>query len=161
MLSVTFDLFPFEGFPVAREGLVLDAGVAAVSPIGEPEDFTATIDWGDGATRLGQVLSCEVVPDPHRPEHAYADEGSYQVTVTVTRKGGGRGRQSRGGAGSSTTTIRRCPVPCRQALRPDQRRRQRPVCLWEMNCTSVPAMVNLRNRGAGWQSVNRHPFAAG
>jgi len=32
--------------------------------------------------------------------------------------------------------------------------------LWEMNGTSVAAAVNLPNPGAGWQSVNGHPFAA-
>jgi hypothetical protein len=31
--------------------------------------------------------------------------------------------------------------------------------LWEMNGTNVAATLDLPNRGAGWQSVNGHPFA--
>jgi hypothetical protein len=33
--------------------------------------------------------------------------------------------------------------------------------LWETNGTSLVAQVNLPNPGAGWQSVNGHPFATG
>jgi hypothetical protein len=31
--------------------------------------------------------------------------------------------------------------------------------LWEMNGTNVAATLDLPSRGAGWQSVNGHPFA--
>jgi hypothetical protein len=33
--------------------------------------------------------------------------------------------------------------------------------LWEMNGTNIAATLNLPNPGAGWQSVNGHPFATG
>jgi hypothetical protein len=33
--------------------------------------------------------------------------------------------------------------------------------LWELNGTNIVAETNLPNPGAGWQSVNGHPFATG
>src|SRR5439155_234930 len=47
-------------------------------------DFTATINWGDGTTSTGTVVSTS--GGNYRvdaPAHTYVDEGTYAVTVTV------------------------------------------------------------------------------
>ncbi|MFL6260147.1 MAG: hypothetical protein ACJ76Y_10590 [Thermoanaerobaculia bacterium] len=53
-----------------------------------PADFTATIDWGDGASSAGTVSggpgSFTVTG-----QHTYADEGAFGFTVTVTETGPG------------------------------------------------------------------------
>jgi hypothetical protein len=50
-------------------------------------DFTATIDWGDGVTTSGTVVSSASpgVFFVTTSGHTYADEGSFQTTVTITR----------------------------------------------------------------------------
>ena len=47
-------------------------------------DFTATINWGDTTTSVGQVLS--LGGGNYRidaPAHTYVEEGTYTATVTV------------------------------------------------------------------------------
>ena len=47
-------------------------------------DFTATINWGDATTSVGQVLS--LGGGNYRidaPAHTYVEEGTYTATVTV------------------------------------------------------------------------------
>src|SRR5262249_5803927 len=48
-------------------------------------DFTATIDWADGSTTAGTV---EGSPPPGSFDvsgsHAYADEGAFKITTTLT-----------------------------------------------------------------------------
>jgi PKD repeat protein len=57
------------------------AGVGLETPAG---DFTATINWGDGTTAPGTVVS--MGSGNYRvdaPGHTYVEEGTYTVTVTV------------------------------------------------------------------------------
>jgi FG-GAP-like repeat len=77
---------------------VLTNGVVAAFADSDPNDaasnFAATIDWGDGTTEVGTVsgngglggtgLFTVAVPGS---THFYADEGSAQPIVTVTRNG--------------------------------------------------------------------------
>ena len=64
------------------------------NPAARAEDFTATIQWGDGTTSTGIVVLDQVADRvvPGRfivlGAHAYADEGSYPVTVTIVDAGG-------------------------------------------------------------------------
>jgi hypothetical protein len=49
-------------------------------------EYTATIDWGDGTP---PTTGASITPNPGgsfsvRSPHAYADEGNYQATVTIT-----------------------------------------------------------------------------
>jgi PKD repeat protein len=49
-------------------------------------DFTATIDWGDGNTSTGVVTGSSgsfVVKTASNDSHAYADEGTYTVKITI------------------------------------------------------------------------------
>jgi PKD domain len=72
-----------EGSPVAIEASFADPGTGG---------HTATIDWGDGTVTDGSVTGHDVTG-----EHAYADNGSYNVTVKVDDAGGA--------TGSDTTTV--------------------------------------------------------
>jgi hypothetical protein len=95
-----------------------DLGVLLGNQNGDPSNYTATIDWGDGSTSTGTILSNEligidlpVVPmspleDTSRviirdglPQtlsgeyvvqgtHTYANEGDFTITVTITRNDG-------------------------------------------------------------------------
>ena len=49
-----------------------------------PEDFMATIDWGDGATTAGSVTRAGSGPFTVYGQHTYADEGAFNVTVTLS-----------------------------------------------------------------------------
>ena len=62
-------------------------GIFTDSTPGVPGDYTASIDWGDGATGTGTITQ-----DPTDPtvfsvygNHTYAEEGTYSVTVTITK----------------------------------------------------------------------------
>src|SRR5204863_185892 len=46
-------------------------------------DFTATIDWGDGATTAGRVTGAAGTFTVSG-SHVYAEEGNYPVSVTLT-----------------------------------------------------------------------------
>jgi hypothetical protein len=88
------------GLPVtATEGGQPFAGpVATVSdsdPDGSPGGYTASIDWGDGTTSPGSIVpllggTTFVVTG----SHAFAEETSTPVRVTVTDAGGGTGTAS-------------------------------------------------------------------
>ena len=66
---------------------------------GTEENFTATIDWGDGTTEpIGDITLTEVpgsegmlTTGTIQAMHAYADNGVYTVTVEVTDDDGGVG----------------------------------------------------------------------
>jgi hypothetical protein len=50
--------------------------------------FSATIDWGDGATTPGTVVARASGGYAVRGEHVYVSSGSYPVAVTVSEEGG-------------------------------------------------------------------------
>lgn len=66
---------PFTG-PVAT---FADANTANV-----PSDFTATINWGDGNTTAGVVVSLSAGSFQVRGTHTYATNGTFSVIVTLT-----------------------------------------------------------------------------
>ncbi len=67
------------------------------APAGTKEDFTATIDWGDGTSEPAAEITLIEAPGSEgalttgtiQAEHAYGDNGTYSVTVTVHDDDGG------------------------------------------------------------------------
>lgn len=84
---------PLNGTPVTlnlSEGVAFSAVVAIVSdsnPDGSAGELSATIDWGDGTTTTGTIVSggggLQV-----SGSHTYAEGGAYQPVVTVRDVGG-------------------------------------------------------------------------
>lgn len=74
----------------ATEGFAFQGSVAAFTSSAASaaaSDFTATIDWGDGtSTTSGSVKSSGNGGFLVAGHHVYAEEGSYNVVVTVTDK---------------------------------------------------------------------------
>jgi PKD repeat protein len=72
-----------------REGAAVGAiiGIATFTDLAGPEslaDYTATIDWGDGATVPGTIVQTgENTFRVDAPSHTYAEEGSYTVNLTI------------------------------------------------------------------------------
>jgi len=70
--------------PITAIATFTDPAGAGAETAGK--DFTATIDWGDGTTSGGNVVSLGggnyQVNDPNG--HTYTEEGTYEVTVIVT-----------------------------------------------------------------------------
>jgi hypothetical protein len=72
--------------PVAEEG----EAVTLSAMVGDPGDdaVTVSVDWGDGGTP--DVYPAPAgAPKPFAATHAYADDGTYNVTVTVSDGDGG------------------------------------------------------------------------
>ena len=69
----------------AIEGTPFDATVANFTtgdPLATPADFSASISWGDGGSASGTV-SASGAGFAVSGGHTYAEEGPYQVTVTI------------------------------------------------------------------------------
>lgn len=99
--NVAPDLAPLADQPSVPEGQFITLGPATFTDPGFDsvlnadgeieESFVATIDWGDGTTEpVGDVILTETDGSPGVPttgtidaSHAYADNGTYTVTVTV------------------------------------------------------------------------------
>jgi hypothetical protein len=62
--------------------------VDAASPSGTLSDFSANINWGDGATSTGVVSGPGGGPYSVSGSHTYATTGSFTITTTVTDTGG-------------------------------------------------------------------------
>jgi hypothetical protein len=60
----------------------------AASPAGTLSDFSASINWGDGATSAGVVSGPGGGPYSVSGSHTYATTGSFTITTTVTDVGG-------------------------------------------------------------------------
>jgi hypothetical protein len=88
---------------VATEGQAFNGQVALFTDVGSTElagSFTATINWGDGTTNtgtVGGVAGAFTVSG----SHTYMDEGTFNVTITVTEVGAPSGTSS----GSGTATV--------------------------------------------------------
>jgi large repetitive protein len=85
-----------EGAPIAPPGGdVLVATFQDQNPGAVAGDFTATINWGDGtssaATRVTATGSPNGTVFSVFGVHTYAEEGSYQVTVSISDAGGAAG----------------------------------------------------------------------
>lgn len=73
------------------EGATFTGAVATFTdtdPNGIISDYTATIGWGDGATTSGTVTTAVSGGFAIVGSHAYAEEGTQSVTVTVADAGG-------------------------------------------------------------------------
>ena len=71
---------------------------ADANPLATTADFTATINWGDGATTAGVVSGPSGGVFTVTGSHQYAEEGAYTVKVTVVDDGG----QTTSGTGTAT-----------------------------------------------------------
>lgn len=71
---------PVEGAPFS--GTV--ATFTDDDPNGMPTQYHATIDWGDGSTSAGTVLSMVKGAFPVSGQHTYTEEGSHTLSVTIT-----------------------------------------------------------------------------
>jgi hypothetical protein len=69
------------------EGQTFSGSVAVFTnsgyPGNSPNDFTASIDWGDGTTTSGSITSDGQGVYTVSGTHSYAEDGSYSVTVTL------------------------------------------------------------------------------
>jgi hypothetical protein len=84
---------------VATEGAVLRATVAGFTdpdPGRPPTYYSASVAWGDGTTTAGTIAADPTGGFTVGAEHAYADPGSYPVTVTIADPGGQRTAASTG-----------------------------------------------------------------
>src|SRR6202011_3467411 len=84
------------GTPISPvEGSLVNGLVATFSdadPNGMTADYKATINWGDGSSSPGTVSPNAQGNFDIRGAHAYAEEGSYTVSATVTDAGGSSAR---------------------------------------------------------------------
>ena len=75
----------------ATAGVQRSATVATFTdadPAGAASDYTATIDWGDGATTAGTIGSAAGGGFTVTGSHTYANVGTYPTSVTITDVGG-------------------------------------------------------------------------
>jgi uncharacterized repeat protein (TIGR01451 family) len=75
-----------QGAEGAALGTVTVATFAHADGLKPASAFAATIAWGDGTTSLGTVIQAGPTYSV-QGRHAYADEGTYTVTVTVSGDG--------------------------------------------------------------------------
>jgi uncharacterized repeat protein (TIGR03803 family) len=69
-------------------GTIPVATFTDANPNATVSDFTATIDWGDGATSAGTIVAQSGGGFAVDAAHTYADEGEYTVGVSINDAGG-------------------------------------------------------------------------
>jgi hypothetical protein len=89
----------------ASTGSLTVATFTDANPGDNPSDFTATIHWGDGNSSSGTVSYSNGTYSVSG-SHAYAEEGSYAVTVDVTDAGGSKLT----GVGKTTVAVADAPL---------------------------------------------------
>ncbi len=97
------------GVPVsATPGVAFSATVATfidADPVGVASDYTATIDWGDGATTAGTIGSAAGGGFTVTGAHTYASVGVYPTSVTIADVGGATA------TATSTANVAAAPPP--------------------------------------------------
>jgi len=93
------DISTWEGSFVTISSINFDDPGFDFPPAGTLEDFTATVDWGDGIVKPVSVNEVPGSPGVHTHgtvsgSHAYADNGIYTVTVIICDDDGGCGADS-------------------------------------------------------------------
>ncbi|HJT34020.1 MAG TPA: DUF4214 domain-containing protein [Pirellulales bacterium] len=92
--SVPIDDAPLTAMAVtlsATEASSLTGAVASFTdadPNGTVSDYTATIDWGDGTSVTGSIAAGTSGGFDVSGTHAYAEDGTYTVSVKITDAGG-------------------------------------------------------------------------
>ncbi len=76
------------------EGDTVTLPNASFSDAGAGDTHTATIDWGDGTVEPGTVIQGAGSGSVALGSHAYAEDGIYTVTVSVTDDDGAAGSNS-------------------------------------------------------------------
>ena len=61
------------------------ATISESDPTVAPDEYTATIDWGDGTPTSDGILTPDVDGFVVSGEHVYAEQGTYPVSVTIRR----------------------------------------------------------------------------
>lgn len=77
----------------AKEGATFSGTVATFTDAnskGAASDFSAKIAWGDGTTTAGQIAAASGGGFKVTGSHAYAEEGTYSVTVSIADDGGSK-----------------------------------------------------------------------
>ena len=76
----------------ATENQAVTARLATISDGDAPTrgDYTAAISWGDGASSAGAVSGTAGSTFTVSGSHSYAEDGTYQISVTVVDNGGAR-----------------------------------------------------------------------
>ena len=91
------DQFTFEGLFIDLDPVTFTDPGFDVPSAGTEENFTATIDWGDGTTEPAADVRVEEIPGGEgtltrgtiQAIHAYADDGNYTVRIEVCDDNGG------------------------------------------------------------------------
>ncbi len=68
----------------AQPGEVLDALVATFTYHGDPDDYSATVDWGDGYVEKGPIITASHGTGAVQASHAYSTPGQFRAAVCVT-----------------------------------------------------------------------------
>ena len=92
-LAALPDVMPNEGDSFALTATATDPGFD-FAPAGTVEDFTATVDWGDGTSSVMAVVEVPGSPGvltqvTAQATHVFADNGLYAVSVTLCDDDGG------------------------------------------------------------------------
>jgi hypothetical protein len=95
------------GLPItATEGTAFTSAVANFSDagIGTADDFSATINWGDGSTGPGTITDNGGGNYSISGSHTYSQEGNFGITVTIHDVGGA------GTSANSTAQVADAPL---------------------------------------------------